>query len=100
MIDATGNDWFSNLTTTDGSNLVMNAYKKRQRRYRDAKNPGSPDTPATPAKRRKVAPEPPTPEDLDAAVAALAECTTAKETRKIATETAYVYIFILSYVKL
>uniref|UniRef100_A0A914QXL5 Uncharacterized protein n=1 Tax=Panagrolaimus davidi TaxID=227884 RepID=A0A914QXL5_9BILA len=84
LADATGNDWFRNLKTTDGTNLLGNALKKRRRNHRESLNPRDP---LTPAKKRKVVIEPPAPEDLDAAVVDIASCTSLKETRRIIAHT-------------
>ena len=81
LASATGNDWFRHLKTTDGSNLLMNAYRQRKRRHDQTQSP------TTPKQKRKPAVVAPPPEDLDAAVAAFSRCVSAKETENLAAAT-------------
>uniref|UniRef100_A0A914YLS9 Uncharacterized protein n=1 Tax=Panagrolaimus superbus TaxID=310955 RepID=A0A914YLS9_9BILA len=79
---ATGNDWFLQLKTTNGSSLIMNAFNKRKHRFRR-----SIGAPLTPIKKKKLTEEPAS-EDLDAAALALAQCSTEKEMMKVVANTA------------
>uniref|UniRef100_A0A914Z9Y0 Uncharacterized protein n=1 Tax=Panagrolaimus superbus TaxID=310955 RepID=A0A914Z9Y0_9BILA len=86
LAHATGNDWFLQLTTSNGTNLIMNAFKKRKSRYRQSIDPK--ESPRTPGKKKKISVQPPIPEDLDAAAVALARCSSAKEMHDLVAETA------------